>query len=334
MPHTSNTRLGLAARYRTSRIAQWVYLAVIPLALCVGSLISPSVWSGQASVSGFEESLSSITEKNASPALCQSSFRQSATLNSPELFIGAARAALKKDFEGAVLLLPGQARSIADMLYFQPASDHDKQLTAELGKWLFFYLGGTGSPELYRDRAVADAIVDALRQWSTVLPEGYDPGWRSHGRFSQAAYSYMAAYSYILGQTLLDRRIKMSMYAALMADEAYFRAEQELNQLRVKNPNGFRSGDDDTQRANELREVLQGITAELESGVSDQRLLMDADYKSANAKLLEMMQAGERNWDSAEVVQLIELVRAKQLLWEQVVEEKLRSRSLRNKSSN
>jgi len=187
---------------------------------------------------------------------CTYGYKNSHILNGFDIFGAAVNCGKEnKDFEATLLILLGQIRSMADMEIFKANNDEEGLKQTGLYGIIYSHLGGSGSSNIYRDESSKNKLFSKIRSWEPYLTENYNPGW------NYKYYSKIQEYSETI-DTLKRHRIKqLERYSLIINDDEYYRAQQELNKLQSKNPNGFISGTEDFEKSQKLILKMQDIAA-------------------------------------------------------------------------
>jgi hypothetical protein len=115
--------------------------------------------------------LSTLAWASDVPMRCSDSIDRAAQLNATQLFDAAATCgAENRRFEVTLLMIEGQVRAMADMELLQPKTDQDQMLAAKLYGRLFYFAGGAGDRDLYRDPAKTAELFRRVDAWVPTPP--------------------------------------------------------------------------------------------------------------------------------------------------------------------
>jgi hypothetical protein len=175
--------------------------------------------------------------------------------NAPQLFYAAAVESQNGQGVATVrYLLAGQIRSTADLALFEPRSKADESSMAALYGMIFYAFGGAGSEEYYRDETVYRTILSDLSQYRPVLSGGYNPGWESDSNVTPEEYAAAVA------KAVASRESQLRELIELYSNDEYYSLTQELGMLRTRNPEGFRAGTIDGDRAIEITRRIREMS--------------------------------------------------------------------------
>lgn len=167
----------------------------------------------------------------ASTLSCDDALLAAAQSNSLALLQGAATCAEQSRKQDAnFLMIVGQIRATADLTILKPTDEANAAKAGELYNQLYYYFGGLGFDEVYRASAGVTAIEARVRSLDLALASGYDPGW-AYGTSSKTDI-----YAAILSNERERWLWQMRSYALKLQDDAYFEAQQALNELQRANP--------------------------------------------------------------------------------------------------
>lgn len=221
---------------------------------------------------GVEDYLKQVTVDPAtvSEGDCASSVSKANVLNASDLFRASAVChALHKKVEGNFLLSAAQVRATTDMSMMPPAAKEDVQAMAALYSFIFYYAGGFGTEDVFRDASARAAFFNLFDQWSPVLSDDYSPGWKVakvpvDGTYGQAALEEKA-----------HRRQQLVNMTRLLSDDDYYALHRQFSELQKRNSGTYVEGSPDSKLAADLQERMAararalGVETGSPAGVED-----------------------------------------------------------------
>lgn len=192
---------------------------------------------------------------------CEVVVSQANSLNGPDLLIGAAvceAAGLKA--ETSFLLNVGQSRSVADLMLFVPATKADSDKATELYGFIYYYAGGPGPDEVFRDGALREKFFALYDSWQPLYGPEYNPGWDARRRPETSTYRSA------IEESQLGRRQQLNTLIQLYSDETYYLLHERFQDLQARTAGVYTEGSTDADLANELQRQLSKRAAELGLG--------------------------------------------------------------------
>lgn len=179
--------------------------------------------------SGWILVFTSISASSKKSTECQLAMRKSSLLNAPDLWLGARACKMSGDnYSARFLFLSGRLRAMTDQGVLKPASNKDKMKLDEIYKQTFLLVNNLGDEAIYRDVELTNRLVTALKNWSPVLVESYDPGWKYIPNFNPLKYEAMVACQKVI------RINAINFNASLARNDEYYEASKELKALKEK----------------------------------------------------------------------------------------------------
>ncbi len=220
----------------------------LAVAIALIILAGPAV--AQEKLQDFVVQVEAVTPEQAG-ALCEDGLSRAETANAFDLLLAstACRRVGRAD-DTAFLTLVGQARAMADISVLTPATEEAKDGAGSLYGLIFFYFGGPGDNEVYRDPRRAAAVLARHAAWKASFGPGYDPGWARTGSVSGEAYASK------IGEAKTHRIAQLDSYIILQADPAFRAASDEMDAISKRNPTGIMGGTPDNARAEELMAIM------------------------------------------------------------------------------
>ena len=137
----------------------------------------------------------------------------------------------------------------------RPASDPDQKAAGDLFGFLYFKAGGAGPDHIYRDAETTKALFKRLDEWKPVFWAGYNPGWK------YKPTSRVDLYDQTVRNHKVDRIAQLEHYAALINDQTYYAASQELEEIKKRNPQGISTKSADGERAQQLNQIMREVAS-------------------------------------------------------------------------
>src|SRR2546423_9492664 len=227
-------------------------------------LLAPSLAVGaEVTISNLLESLQRLNQSTESSLSCADQLKKANRLNAANLFFSAGVCFReKRSIDGAFLLLAGQIRSTTDFELFEPREEQDKQMMGTLWGILFYRLGGAGDVSIYRNPDSVRLLFDQLANWKPIISETYDPGW--HHKAAPASVRY----SEVVETGKEHRRHQLESYSRLIADEGYYAAQRELDEIQARNPRGIDVKSEDGKRSASLMQQMRELEKQIQEKAS------------------------------------------------------------------
>ena len=228
-----------------------------PLAAAV-FLCVPLPVAAQDPVRPLVERLNSVDPTKVTLADCNAQLSRAANLNAADLFYGSAIClAARKSVEGNFLLTIGQVRAMPDMTLMEPASEAEKSKAAGLYGLIWFYAGGPGEDEVYRNPQLRAEFFQLFDAWTAAYEANYNPGWAVGKRPDSA--EYQAA----LAESKVQRRKQLTAISRAYSDDQYYALHQQFAELQNRTSGTYVEGTPDAKLSSELQAKMDKRAKEL-----------------------------------------------------------------------
>jgi len=202
--------------------------------------------------------LESIDTEEVTEADCEAEIARANQLSASDLiYAGVLCLVTESQVESSFLIAAGQIRALTDLSLMPPATSEDLSTQTALYGLIYYYAGGGGADELYRDPIQRDRMLDMIDAWRPVQTADYNPGWDVGTRPDSETYSVM------LEQSRAYRRQQLVEYATLIEDDEYFVLHTEINELFAQNGQLIREGTASAERIAELNQQMSERSHEL-----------------------------------------------------------------------
>ena len=189
---------------------------------------------------------------------CDKAITDSHRLNAHELWQGMSECVETDDlYRATFLLLAGQIRAMTDMTMLKPASDEDEIKIGELYGILYYQVGGSGEPEIYRDMTKSKNLFNKLQDWEPEISESYNPSWNYMSNVDVGQYAKM-----VVCQKAI-RINKLNWYAGLIQNDEYYQASKKLNTIRKGKSGPIETDTDIEKQVNTIMSRMREVSANI-----------------------------------------------------------------------
>jgi len=227
-----------------------------------------------ATVGDYVKRMSSLDPKTLTKADCAAQVAKASSLNAADLFYASSICqAVHYNTEANFLLSVGQVRGSADMALMAPATKRDRDASAALYGFIFYYAGGPGNMDVLRTIPARDNFFALFDSWSPTLDAAYSPGWKVGKRPNDATYRK------VLNEIKAGRRLQLGEMALLSSDEEYYRLQLQFEDLQNRTAGKYVEGTSEAKLATDLQQRMDRRAQAL--GIRSERADLNAEERNS-----------------------------------------------------